>query len=118
MTPPPDSPTAVPPDVGWVLPGNHGSPAEALARIGLLCQSFPDLFTALWTVMATHQGLPRELLALAVLQQRPDVADLGKEGLTALMVAIANGGRQGFDAVLRSRRKSERKANAFSWVRE
>lgn len=105
-------------DVDWVLPGNHGTPTDALARISVLCQGIPDLFIALWTVMATHQGLPRELLAMAVLQQRLDVQDLGKDGLVALMTAIVNGGRQGFDAVLRSRRKSERRNNPLPWARE
>lgn len=100
-------------DVHWALPGQHGTPTEALARIGALCHGIPDLFTALWIVMATHQGLPKELLATAVLQQRSDVGDLGKDGLVALMTAIVNGGRQGFDAVLCSRRKSERKATGF-----
>ena len=113
-----DSPEEVASDVAWIIPGNHGTPAEALARIGVLCQGMPDLFLVLWTIMATHHGLPKELLAMAVLQQRNDVGDLGKEGLVALMTAIVNGGRQGFDAVLRSRRKSERKAAGFPWTRE
>lgn len=109
---------AVKSDADWVLPGNHGTPADALARIGVLCQGLPDLFTTLWTVMATHQGLPKELLAMAVLQQRSDAHDLGKDGLVALMTAIVNGGREGFEAVLRSERKSERRGVALPWVRE
>ena len=104
------------PDWSWVLPGQSPSPAEAIPRIAALCQAWSDPYLALFTVLATHQGLPREVLAAAVLRFRPDLADLSRDDVVGLMASIVNAGRQGFDAVLRSRRKSDRKAAAAMWM--
>jgi hypothetical protein len=101
--------------VAWVFPGRQGTPAQALARIELLCAGIPDLFALLLAILATHQAVAKDILALSIAQFRPDVADLGKDGLVALLTSILNGGRPGFDAVLRSRRKAERKAVALPW---
>lgn len=105
-------------DVAWALPGQHGSPAEALARIGALCAGIPDAFGAMLAVLATHQGIAREILAAAIHQFRPELADLTRDDLLALLTSICNGGRPGFDAVLRSRRKGDRKAAALPWVKD
>lgn len=113
----PPSPQAPAADVAWILPGHHGAPAQALARIGAICAGIPDLFGAMLAVLATHQGVSKDVLALSVLQFRADTADLGKDGVGALLTAILNGGRQGFEAVLRARRKGERKGG-LSWVKE
>lgn len=104
------------PDWAWALPGHQPAPAEAVPRIAALCQAWTDPYMALFAVLATHQGLPREMLAAAVLRFRPDLADLSRDDVVGLMVSIVNAGRQGFDAVLRSRRKSDRKAAAAMWM--
>ncbi|MBH9579083.1 hypothetical protein [Inhella proteolytica] len=108
-----------PRELAWLLPGAQGGPAEVLPRVQWLCAQFPDLFSAMWVLQATHQGLPRELLAAATQQFRPDLQDLSRDDVAALYTALLNGGRQGFDAVLRSRRKGERKSAAgLGWVKE
>jgi hypothetical protein len=106
------------PDVAWILPGGHGSPAQALARIEALCAGFPDLFSAMLAVLATHQAVSREILALAILQFRADTADLNKDAVVGLLTSVVQGGRPGFEAVLRARRKGERKAVALPWVKD
>jgi hypothetical protein len=103
-------------DAEWVLPATRGTPAQALARIGRLCAGMPDLFSAMFAVLGTHQGVSREILALAIKQCRPDIADLSRDDVVALLTSIWNGGRPGFDAVLRSRRRgSERSAAVLPW---
>jgi hypothetical protein len=106
------------PDVAWILPGSHGSPAQALARIEALCVGFPDLFGAMLAVLATHQSVSREILALAILQFRPDTSDLNKDAVVGLLTSVVQGGRPGFEAVLRAKRKGERKAVGLSWVKD
>lgn len=107
-------------DARWAVPGAHGTPAEALARIGVLCSGTPELFAAMLAVLGTHQAVARDHLALAIRQFRPDTADLTREDVVALLTAILNGGRQGFDAVLRSRRKGDRasRQSALPWGRD
>jgi len=66
------------PDWAWVLPGQSPSPAEAIPRIAALCQAWSDPYLALFTVLATHQGLPREVLAdPAVPMRRDTIRPLG-----------------------------------------
>jgi hypothetical protein len=106
-------------DLRWLLPGQHGLPAEVLPRIQFICAQQPDLFAAMFLLLATHQGLPRDILAAATKQCRSDVDDLTREDVVGLYTSILNGGKQGFDAVLRSRRKAERKTGGFgAWVKE
>ena len=105
-------------DAHWAVPGRHGSPAEALARIGVLCASTPELFAAALAVLGTHQAVSREILAVALKQFRPELNDLSRDDVVALLIALVNGGRPGFDAVLRSRRRGERKVTALPFVRE
>jgi hypothetical protein len=104
------------PDWTWALPGHQAPPAEALPRIAALCQAWADPYLALLSVLATHQGLPRERLAAAVQRFRPDLADLSRDDVAGLMNSIVNAGRQAFDATLRSRRKAGRKAAAAMWM--
>lgn len=110
------APTQESPDWAWALPGHRPTPAEALPRIAALCQAWSDPFMAMFCVLATHNSLPREVLAAAVLQYRPDLADLSRDDVAGLMTSIVNGGRQGYDAVLRSRRKGDRKSAAAMWM--
>jgi len=106
-------------DAEWTLPGKPSTPAQSLTRIGVICNGIPDLFSAMFAVLGTHQSVSREMLALAIKQFRPDTADLGREDMAALLTSIWNGGRPGFDAVLRSRRRGERKGGApLPWASE
>lgn len=106
-------------DVDWVLQSARSTPAQALARIGALCQGIPDLFAAMFAVLATHQGVSKEILALAIKQFRPDTTDLSRDDVAGLLTSIFNGGKQGFDAVLRSRRRgSERGAASMPWLKD
>lgn len=114
----PVAPTAATSDWAWMLPSQRPSPAAAVPRIAALCQAWADPFMALFCVAATHQNLPREMVASAALQFRPDLQDLTRDDVAALLVASVTGGRQGFDAVLRARRKTDRKAAAALWVRD
>lgn len=106
-------------DLNWLLPGRHGAPAEVLPRIQFICQHQADLFSAMLLLVATHQGLPREILAVAVKQCRSDLDDLSREDVAGLLMAVLNGGRDGFDAVLRARRKSARRSGGLgAWVKD
>lgn len=105
--------------LAWLLPGHRAAPADALKRIQALCAAWPDLHAAMLAVLATHQELPRDMLAVAIKQFRPDLAAYTAEDVVSLLTAIWNGGRSGFDAVLRTRANSPKKgAGAFSWVKE
>lgn len=107
------------PDVlGWLQPGHRVAPAEALRRIQALCTAWPDLHAALFVVLATHQELPRDMLAAAIKQFRSDLDAYTREDVVGLLTAIWNGGRSGFDAVLRTRANSPKRAGGLSWVRE
>ncbi|MFG6416817.1 hypothetical protein ACG02S_23240 [Roseateles sp. DC23W] len=105
--------------IGWLLPGHRTAPAEALARIQRLCAAWPDLHAAMFIVLATHPRLPRDMLAAAIKQFRPDLDAYTREDVVSLLTAIWNGGKSGFDAVLRTRANSPKKgAGGFSWVKE
>lgn len=105
--------------LAWLMPGHRAAPADALKRIQALCAAWPDLHAAMFAVLATHQELPRDMLAVAIKQFRPDLAAYTAEDVVSLLTAIWNGGRSGFDAVLRTRAASPKKgAGAFSWVKE
>jgi hypothetical protein len=108
----PDSDT-----LAWFAPGQHGTPAQALARIRAICAHVPELQGAMFAVLGAHQGVPREMLAAAIQQCRADAAAMPRADVVALLTATWTGGREGFDAVLRSRRKGERKGG-LGWVKE
>jgi hypothetical protein len=105
-------------DLAWLMPGHRAAPAEALRRIQALCAAWPDLHAAMLAVLATHQELPRDMLAAAIKQFRPDLAAYTAEDVVSLLTSIWNGGKSGFDAVLRTRANSPKKAGGFSWVKE
>ena len=105
--------------LAWLLPGHRATPAEALCRIQRLCADWPDLYAAMFLVLGAHQALPRDVLAAAIKQFRPDLDAYTREDVVSLLTAIWNGGKSGFDAVLRTRASSPKKgAGALSWVKE
>jgi hypothetical protein len=102
----------------WLTPDHRGAPAETLERIRFLCAMHAELFHAVWIVMATHQGLPREILAAAIRKYRSDAESLSQEDIVGLMQASMNGARQAFDAVRRTRRNAPRTVSALPWASE
>lgn len=105
--------------LAWLQPGRRTAPAEALRRIQLLCAGRPDLYAAMLLVLATHQDLPRDRLAEALKQFRPDLDAYSRDDVVGLLTAIWNGGKSGFDAVLRTRAHApKRGAAGLSWVKE
>jgi hypothetical protein len=103
----------------WLLPGHRATPADALQRLQAICQGHPDLFSAMLTALATHQSVPREVLAKAIKQFRPDLDPYSREDVQGMLVAIWNGGKSGFDAVLRTRANAPKKVGGgLSWVKE
>lgn len=102
----------------WLLPAYRAAPAEALKRIQALCAGWPDLHAAMLVVLATHQNLPRDVLAAALKQFRSDLDPYTREDVVGLLTAVWNGGKSGFDAVLRTRANSPKKGGSLSWVKE
>lgn len=108
-----------PDELDWLQPGHRFAPAEALRRIQALCAAWPDLHAAMLIVLATHQELPRDMLAAAIKQFRADLDAYTREDVVSLLTAIWNGGKSGFDAVLRTRAGASKKTTGgFSWVKE
>jgi len=103
--------------VPWLSPTRQGSAKDSLKRIGAICQAFPDLFSAMLVVVATHQSAPREALATTLRQLRPDAAELTQADVEGLLASILNGGRQAYDAVLRTRKSQKRPAAPLNWVK-
>ena len=114
-----DAQDEAPDELEWLQPGQRAAPAEALRRIQALCAGRPDLFAAMFLVLGTHQELPRDMLAAAIKQFRSDLDAYTREDVVSLLTAIWNGGKSGFDAVLRTRANSPKKGGGgFSWVKE
>lgn len=104
--------------IAWLSPNHRASPGDALARIRVICEMCgTDLHRAMLLVMATHQAVPKEILAAAVKQFRRDLDAHSREDVTSLFTALWNGGNQGFQSVLRTRKNSDRKAGGLSWVK-
>ena len=99
-------------DLSWLSPSHRAKPALALSRIAAICQQVPDLYAALATVQATHQGLPRELLARAIKQHRSDTDPYSHADVAGMLTALWNAGRDGFEAVQRTRKTNQRVASA------
>ncbi|MEO3691576.1 hypothetical protein [Roseateles paludis] len=119
MTPTPALPSPTELALDWLLPGARNAPADSMHRIQTLCTAFPDLFTALISVLATHQGVPRDLLAVAIKQCRPDLESFSREDVSQLLIAAWNGGKSGMEAVHRSRSSQGKRSSAsLSWVKE
>jgi hypothetical protein len=83
---------------------------DALARIRYICANTPDLFVAVWIVLATHQGVDREKLALALKQMRTELGAFSLEEIQGLLTSIWHGGQPGFDAVMRARQRGKKSA--------
>lgn len=110
--------TAADQDLAWVLPGYQAPPTQALARIRQICEHpGTDLHGAMFTVLATHQAVPRDILAIAIKQFRRDCDGLSKEDVVGLLNALWNGGQQGFNSVLRTRKGGDRKPASLSWLK-
>lgn len=105
-------------EVEWIGPAARSTPGQALRRIKALCGRFPDLYSAMAVVAATHPTVSREMLAMAIKQFRRDTESLSKEDVMGLLVSIVNGGSQGFEAVLRTRKNSERKTASLPWGKD
>lgn len=114
-----DAPSEAGPDpLEWLLPGHRAAPADALKRIQALCGAWADLHAAMFIVLATHQNLPRDVLAVALKQYRADLEPYSREDVVSLLTAVWNGGKSGFDAVLRTRANSPKRGGSLSWVKE
>ena len=108
----------LPPELDWLAPDRPPRPAEALERIRLLCElAGSDLHRAMLLVLATHQAVPREILASALKQFRRDLDALTREDVTGLLNALWTGGQQGFQSVLRTRKGGERKPANLGWLK-
>lgn len=101
----------------WLLPSGQGDPAACLQRIRWICQNVAELHGALFTVVATHPGVPRDRLAEALRLHRPDLRAHSAADVLSLINGLWNGSRDGFDAVLRTRKNSERKSGGLPFVR-
>ena len=104
--------------IDWLAPGQPVNARDALHRIERICGLYPNLFGAMFCVAATHPGVPREQLARAIKQCRPDTEAFSVQDVVGLLTALNTGAHEGFDAVLRSRKKGERRAVGLSaWVK-
>lgn len=101
----------------WMSPRQPPAAKESLARIRALCGYWPDLYEAMQAVLATHPLVARDILARAIKQYRRDAEAYSIEDITSLLISAWNGGRHGFEAVLRSRKSAERKVVSTAWVK-
>lgn len=101
----------------WLRPGRHGTPADCLQRIRWICEQVPDLYSAAITVAATHQGVPRDQLAAALRQFRPELQVHSLPDVAGMINGLWNGGKDGFEAVLRTRKTSDRRVGALPFVK-
>lgn len=101
----------------WMSPRQPPAAKESLRRIRALCSYWPDLYEAMQAVLATHPLVARDILARAIKRCRRDTDVYSVEDVTGLLISAWNGGRHGFDAVLRSRKQAERKVVATPWVK-
>ncbi len=101
----------------WLGPRHAASPAEALARIEAACRLHAELPDAAFVVLGTHMGLPREVLAAALKQYRRDLDAFSVQDVTGMLNALLHGGRQGFEAVMRTRKSAPRQGAALPWGR-
>lgn len=101
----------------WLGPQHRAAPAEAMSRIEAICTLHPDLPTAAWVVLATHQGLPRDVVAAALKRYRHDLDAFDLADVVGMLNAMVNGAREAFEAVRRTRRSAHRGSPAgLSWV--
>ena len=103
--------------LAWLHPSQHGTPAACLQRIRWICEQMPDLYSAAITVAATHQGVPRDQLAAALRQFRPELQMHSPRDVAGMINGLWNGGKDGFEAVLRTRKNAERRNTALPFVK-
>jgi len=103
-------------EMPWLTPERQSDPRGSLRRIREICARCEDLYPAMQAVLAMHPNVSRDILAAATKKFRRDLDLLSVEDITGLLVAAWNGGQQGFDAVLRTRKGSERKVAALPWA--
>lgn len=99
----------------WLSPDRQADPRESLKRIREICQQSPDAYSAVQAVLVTHPSVPRGNLVPAIKMFRTDLSQLSVEDLSGLITAAWNGGQQGFDAVLRTRKSAPKMATASLW---
>lgn len=92
-------------DMSWMAPNCRSVPAVALGRIKSICQHIPDIFGVMQAVAATHSAVPREVQAMALKKFRPDLDPFESKEVVAMLTSIVNGGRSGYDSVIRNRKK-------------
>jgi hypothetical protein len=105
-------------DMAWLAPDYRPAPADALQRIQTLCGMHKDLFNALMVVCATHMSMKREILAEVLRQIRPELSSYSRDDVAGMLAAVVHGGRQGFEAVLRTRKTTGAKPvnTALPWA--
>jgi hypothetical protein len=94
--------------LAWLAPEHSASPAQVLKRIDAICRLQPQLFGAVSIVAATHGQVRIQHLAAAIGRFHPGAAGLSERDISGLITAVRTGGREAFDAVLRSRSKGTR----------
>ncbi|MDM4764762.1 hypothetical protein [Pelomonas sp. SE-A7] len=104
-------------ELPWLSPERQADPRESLRRIREICQQSPDAYSAIQAVLVTHPDVPRGNLVPAIKRFRSDLAQLSLEDLAGLVTAAWNGGQQGFEAVLRTRKSSPRVAAPSLWAK-
>lgn len=102
-------------ELPWLSPERQADPRESLRRIREICQQSPDAYSAVQAVLVTHPSVPRGNLVPAIKMFRSDLSQLSVEDLSGLITAAWNGGQQGFEAVLRTRKSAPRTATASLW---
>ena len=101
----------------WLMPRASVAPAVCLRRIRGLCEQVPDVFEAMLLVCATHQGVPRANLAAALQRFHPALAASPVEDVLSMVNGLLNGGRDGLEAVQRSRKGAARRSGSMPFLR-
>lgn len=103
-------------DWPWLSRGHRASPRDTLRRIQAVCRQVPELYAAMLTLMATQPALDRLKLAQAARRFRSDLEAYTDEDVKGLLTAAWVGGKEGFEAVLRTRRKAAPAKVAMGWA--
>ena len=86
--------------------------------LGLGDRLGPGVFVTWVTTFVDEKGEPVGRQTFRILKFRPDLEAYTREDVTSLLTAVWNGGKSGFDAVLRTRANSPKRAGSLSWVKE
>lgn len=107
------------PEIAWLDFSVQPAPSQAMTRIRQLCEMQPDLHRACLLVLATHQSVPRPILAAALQGMRPELRAMSVESVNGLLTALWTGGQQGFEAVLRTRKSPQIRVSAgLPWLNQ